>query len=141
MLQDLLQVGQIGEELLRRLVAVGLVGGVRLVPEGGFRRVKGDHHPLGAEPLAVLQQRLEKAVGHRGGDAGLGAQAALTALGKGVEAAERQRVAIHQEQQGLGRLWRGGAARIPCGHGPTQCMQQPGRGPGLGRLLAGLGRF
>ena len=53
--QDLLQVVQIGEELFGRLVAVGLVAGVGLVAEGGFGGVEGDHHPLGAEPLAVLQ--------------------------------------------------------------------------------------
>ena len=116
--QDLLQVVQIGEELLGRLVAVGLVAGVGLVAEGGLSGVEGDHHPLGGEPLAVLQQRLEKAVGHRGGDARLGAQAAFSSLGKGVEAAEGERVAIHQEQQGLGRLCKGSAAWIPCGHGP-----------------------
>ena len=94
-LKDLLQVGQIDEEVLRRLITVGLVGAVRLVAEGGLGRVEGDHHPLGGQALAVVEQGLEEAVGHRSGDSLLGAQTTLAPLGKGIEAAKGQAVAVH----------------------------------------------
>ena len=107
LLQDPLQVGHILEEVLRRFIAMGLVGRIGLVAEGGFGRVEGHHQSLGPEPLAVVEQGLEEAVGHRGGHALLGAQAAIAPLAEGVEAAERQRVAIDQQQQGLGAVGHG----------------------------------
>ena len=94
--EDLLQVGEVGEEVLRRFVAVGLVGPIGLMAEGGFGGVEGDHHPLGGQALAVVEQGLEEAVGHRGGHTVLGAQPPLAAFAEGVETAERQGVAIHQ---------------------------------------------
>ena len=45
--EDGLQVGQVCKEVLGGCVAVGLVGLVGHVPEGGLCRVKGNHHPLG----------------------------------------------------------------------------------------------
>ena len=101
---------------------MGLVGGVRLVAEGGFGGVEGDHHPLGGEPFDVLQQRLEEAVGHAGGNPRLGAQPAVAALGEGIETAEGQGMAIHQQQQGVGALSRCCAleAALPCGMGPLR---------------------
>ena len=98
--QDLLQGGQVGEEVLGRLVAVGLVGRIRLVTEGGFGGVEGDHHALGGEAAAVVEQGLEEAVGHAGGNPRLGAQPPIAALGEGVKTAEGQGMAIHQQQQG-----------------------------------------
>ena len=83
-------------------IAVGFVGLIGFVPEGGLGGVKGDHHALGLEAFAVIQQRLEEAVGHAGGNAVLGAQAPLAPFGEGVEAAEGQGMAIHQQQQRLG---------------------------------------
>ena len=97
--QDPLQVGQVGEEHLRRLLAVGLVVGVLLVAEGGLGGVEGHHHPLGREPAAVVEQSLEEAVGDAGGHAVLGREPTISPLGEGVEAAESQRVAVHQQQQ------------------------------------------
>ena len=45
--EDGLQVGEVCKEVLGGCVAVGLVGLVGHVPEGGLCRVKGNHHPLG----------------------------------------------------------------------------------------------
>ena len=83
--EDGLQVGQVCKEVLGGCVAVGLVGLVGHVPEGGLCRVKGNHHPLGGQALAVVEQGFEKAIGDRSGYALLGAQAPFTAFGKGVK--------------------------------------------------------
>ena len=88
--------------MVRGHITVGFVRLIRFVPEGGFGGVKGDHHAIGLQAFAVIQQRLEEAVGHAGGNAVLGAQATLTSFGEGVEAAESQGMAIHQQQQRLG---------------------------------------
>ena len=95
-LEDGLQVGQVCKEVFGGRVAVGLVGPVGHVPEGGLCRVKGNHHPLGGQSLAVVEQGFEEAIGHRGGDAFLGAQAPITALGKGVKTPKGEGMAVDQ---------------------------------------------
>ena len=99
--QEALQIAQILEEVCRRLIAMGLVVDILDVPEGGLGGVEGDHHPLGVEAFAVLQQGLEEAIGDAGGHARLGAEAAIASLAEGIETAEGQGMAIHQQQQGL----------------------------------------
>ena len=110
--------------MFRGFLAVGLVGRVGLVAEGGFGSIEGDHHALGVESAAVVEQGLEEPIGHAGGDPRLGAQPAIAALGEGIETAEGQGVAIHQEQQGLGATSRrcGAAAvrEVPIGC-PRSC--------------------
>ena len=94
--EDGLQVGQVCKEVLRGRVAVGLVGLVGHVPEGGLCRVKGNHHPLGGQALAVVEQGFEKAIGDRGGHALLGAQPPFTAFGKGVKTPKGEGMAVDQ---------------------------------------------
>ena len=144
--QDPLQVGQILEKLFRRLVAVRLVGRVGLVAEGGLGRVEGHHQAIGLQPLAVVEQGLEEAVGDAGGDPCLGAQAAIAPLGEGVVAAEGQRMAVDQQQQGLGagghdfrgHGFRGhGFGRQGSGVGERRWRGgQPARDQGCGRVAA-----
>ena len=93
---------QILEEHLRGHVTVGLVVGIRLVAEGGFRRVEGDGHTLGFQGFACVQKGLEEAVGDAGGAAVLGGQPPFAAFAEGVETAEGQGMAVHKQQQGLG---------------------------------------
>ena len=111
--EDPLQIAEVLEEVFRGFLAVGLVGRIGLVAEGGFGGIEGDHHALGVESAAVVEQGLEEPIGHAGGDPRLGAQPAIAALGEGIETAEGQGVAIHQEQQGLGATSRScGAAAV-----------------------------
>ena len=96
--EDRLQVAQVLEEVLGGHIPVGLVGLVGVVAEGGLGRIEGNHHPLGAEAFAVVEQGFEEAVGDRGGHAGLGAQAPFATFGKGIKTAKGQGVAVHQQQ-------------------------------------------
>ena len=77
--------------------------------KGGMGRVEGDHHSLGSQALAVVQQGLEEAIGHRGGNSFLSAEAPFAPFGEGIETSEGQAVAIDQKQQGrLGaQAWNG----------------------------------
>ena len=99
--QNLLQLVEVLEEDLRRHISVRFVIGVCFVPKGWLRRVEGDGHPLRGEGFAVVEQGFEKAVGHARGDAVLGGKPPFASLAEGVEAAEGQRVAVHQQQQGF----------------------------------------
>ena len=80
---------------------MGLVVGVRFVTKGGCGRVEGQYHPLGVQPLDIVEQGLEKAIGHAGGDTVFGAESSFAALGKGIETAKSQGMAIDQQQQGF----------------------------------------
>ena len=99
--QDQLQLIEILEKHVRCHIPVRLVIGVGLVSEGGLGGVKGDRHALGFQPLAVVQQCLEKSIGHAGWATVLGGQPSLTSLAEGVEAPEGQGMAIHKQQQGF----------------------------------------
>ena len=66
--------------------------GVGLVPEGGLGGIEGNHHALGGQAFAVVEQGLEEAVGHGGGHPLLGAQPPFTAFAEGVETAKGQGV-------------------------------------------------
>ena len=68
-----MQVVDVLEEVIGGYIAVGFVGLIGFVPEGGLSGVKSDHHPLGFEAFAVIQQRFKEAVGDAGGNAVLGA--------------------------------------------------------------------
>ena len=56
--QDLLQVGQVGEEVLRRHIPVGLIGRICLVAEGGLGGIESHYQAIGLEALAVVEQGL-----------------------------------------------------------------------------------
>ena len=101
---------------------MGFVVGVRFVAKGGCGRVEGQHHPLGVQSLDIVEQGLEKAIGHAGGDTVFGAESPFASLGKGIETAKSQGMAIHQQQQGFVLLV--GC----CGHAPSYrhgCLPGP----------------
>ena len=78
-----------------------LVVRIRDMPEGGLSGVEGDGDPLGGQASTDVQQGFEEAVGDAGRSTVLGGQTPFTSLAEGVEAAEGQRVAVHEQQQGL----------------------------------------
>ena len=122
--QDSLQLIQVLEEHLRRHIAMGLVVGIGFVPEGGFCSVKGNGDTLRLQPFAVIQQCLEKAIGDAGGPAILGGQPTVTSLAEGVEAAEGQGMAIHQQQQRFLLGVRHGFGQVRC---QSVARLRPGR--------------
>ncbi len=71
------------------------------MPEGGLSGVEGDGDALGGQASTDVQQGFEEAVGDAGRSTVLGGQTPFTSLAEGVEAAEGQRVAVHEQQQGL----------------------------------------
>ena len=60
--EQFLEHRQLLGQLLRHALAVGLVAGVGLVPEGGSLPVKGDGHPVGGRLVQQLFQHGEKPV-------------------------------------------------------------------------------
>ena len=99
--QDLLQLLQVLKEHLRSDIAVGLVVGISLMAEGRLGGVEGDGHALWLERFARVQQRFEEPVGDAGRAPVLGGQAPFASLAEGIEAAKRQGMAVHKQQQGL----------------------------------------
>jgi hypothetical protein len=88
--QNLLELLKVLEKVSGCNVAMGFVVGICLMAEGGFSRIERDRHTVGLQPFAVIEQSLEKSIGHARWNSIFGGQSTLTAFAEGVKTAERQ---------------------------------------------------
>ena len=89
-LQNLLELLKVLEEVSGCDVAMSFVVGICLMAKGGFSRIEGDRHTVGLQPFAVIEQSLEKSIGHARWNSIFGGQSTLTAFAEGIKTAERQ---------------------------------------------------